>query len=72
MQVQPQQQKAVEAARTPLSHLNRHTNGSPATRISQPWATGTLTPERLLADEVKSALQQLCLPLHSLLCFYLA
>ena len=72
MQVRPKQLKAFEAARTPLSSLDRHTISSPATRIPQPWATGTLTPQRLLADEVKSSLQQLCLPLRSLLCFYLA
>ena len=71
MQVRHKQLKAFEAARTPLSPLDRHTNSSPATRIPQPWATGILTPERLLADEVKSSLQ-LCLPLRSLLCFYLA
>lgn len=67
MQGQPQQQKALEAVRTPLSPLNRHTNRSPATRIPQPLATGVLTPERLLADEVKAGLEQLCLHLCSLL-----
>ena len=72
MQVQPQQQKAVEAVRAPLSSVNSHDDWSPASRIAQPWATGILTPECLLADEVKSSLQQLCLPLRSLLCFYLA
>ena len=71
MQVRPKQLKAVGAARTPLSPLDRHTNSSPATRSPQPWATGFLTPERLLVDEVKSSLQQLCLPLRSLLCLYM-
>ena len=67
MQVRPEQQKTLEAVQAPLSTLNRHTYTCPATRIPQPSATGVLTPERLLADEVKSFLQQLCLALCSLL-----
>ena len=66
MQVRPEQQKTVQAVRSPLSSLTNHTTRSPATRSPQPWATGFLTPERLLADEVKSSPQQPCLPLCSL------
>ena len=66
MQVQPEQQKTVQTVRSPLSSLTNHTTRSPATRSLQPWATGFQTPERLLADEVKSSPQQLCLPLYSL------
>ena len=67
MQMLPEHRKTVEAGPSPLSSLNRQTNKPPAKRIPQPWATGVLTPERLLADEVKSFLQQLCVPLRGLL-----